>query len=228
MTLKVDAAANEASEDQDETLRVEIWSDIACPWCWLGKRHLEIALERAGVDARIEFHSFELQPNARGTRPIKEYLLEKYGNEHAIDAAHDRLSRAGASVGLAYDFDGALMVNTFDAHRLTHHARERGLGARAMDRFMQARQGEAADMSDHATLRRLAVESGLDGAEVDEVLASDRYAAEVRADEHAARELGIHGVPFFVIDGKFALSGAQPIEVFERAIAMARGAAPAL
>lgn len=224
--LKVDAAASEASEDQDAPLRVDVWSDIACPWCWLGKRHLELAIERAGArDVEVEFHSFELQPNARESRPVKEYLVERYGSAEAVDAAHERLARAGAAVGLDYDFDAALMANTFDAHRLTHLAKERGVGARVMDRFMRARQGEGADMADRATLRRLAVEAGLDGAEVDEVLASDKYVDAVRADEHIARELGIHGVPFFIIDGKYALSGAQPIESFERAFAMARGAA---
>ncbi|HET6403985.1 MAG TPA: DsbA family oxidoreductase [Candidatus Thermoplasmatota archaeon] len=208
-------------------MRIDVWSDIACPWCWLGKRHLDLALERAGVkDAQVQFRSFELQPNMRGTRPVREYLLERFGSAEAVDAAHERLARAGRGVGLDYDFDAALMANTFDAHRLTHLAKARGRGLEVMERFLRARQAEGADMGDHATLRRLALEAGLDGAEVDEVLAGEAFAEDVRRDEDAARELGIGGVPFFVFEGKYALSGAQPVEVFERAIAAARAGSP--
>jgi len=210
------------------TLKVDVWSDIACPWCWLGKRHLEVALREAGAsDVEVQFHSFELQPGAGKSRPVNEYLVERFGSKAAVDAAHERLSRAGRAVGLEYDFEAALMANTFDAHRLHHLAKARKLGAEIMERFMAARQGEGADMADHATLRRLALETGLDGAEVDRVLASEEYADAVRADEAAARELGIGGVPFFVIDGKYALSGAQPVATFVRALQMARGEAPA-
>ena len=205
-----------------------MWSDIACPWCWLGKRHLEEAIQHVGAqDVQVEFHSYELQPGAGPSRPVSEYLVERFGSKAAVDAAHERLSQAGRPVGLEYDFERALMANTFDAHRLHHLAKARGLGARVMERFMSARQGEGADMADHPTLRRLATEAGLEGSEVDHVLAGDAYAEEVRADEAAARELGIGGVPFFVIDGRYALSGAQPVATFVRALQLARGEAPA-
>ena len=205
-------------------MHISVWSDIACPWCWLGKHHLQQALANTGVQADVTYRSFELQPNARGARPVREYLQERYGSLQQIDAAHARLTAAGKAVGIDYDFDRALMVNSFDAHRVHHLAMARGLGEPVMERFMKARQGEGADISEHATIRALAVEAGLDGAEVDGVLAGDAYAAEVRADEEAAREIGVSGVPFFVFDGKHALSGAHPVEVFERALAMARGA----
>ncbi|HVM45026.1 MAG TPA: DsbA family oxidoreductase [Candidatus Thermoplasmatota archaeon] len=207
-------------------MKVEVWSDIACPYCWLGKHHLQEALRRSGAtDVEVEFRSFELQPDARRARPVREYLAERYGSLAQVDAAHERLARAGRAVGIAFDFERALMANTFDAHRVHHLAKARGLGERVMERFLRARQGEGADMSDHATLRRLALEAGLDGAEVDEVLASDAYAAAVRADEAQARAYGIHGVPFFLFDGRYAVNGAQPVEVFEQAIAAARGQA---
>lgn len=206
-------------------MRIEVWSDVACPWCWLGKHHLEEAIRRAGhSDVEVAFRSFELQPNARAARPVREYLAERYGADlRGIDAAHERLTRAGEAIGIAYDFKRALMVNTFDAHRIHHLAIVRGRGAEVVERLMRARQGEGADVSDHATLRALAIDAGLAADEVDRVLASDAFADDVRADEDAARKLGIHGVPFFVLDGKYALSGAQPVEAFERALAMARG-----
>lgn len=212
-------------------MKVDVWSDIACPWCWLGKHHLEAALRQAGIaDAEVEYRSFELQPNAprdAKPRPVREYLAERYGGDlRGIDAAHERLTAAGKRVGIDYDFERALMVNTFDAHRLHHLAKARGLGAPVVERLMKARQGEGADVSDRATLRALAIEAGLDGAEVDRVLSSEEYADAVRADEEAARELGIHGVPFFVFDGirgrRLAVSGAQPVEVFLQAITQAR------
>lgn len=208
-------------------MKVEVWSDIACPYCWLGKHHLQEAIRRAGADdVEIEFRSFELQPNARATRPVREYLAERYGSLAHIDAAHERLARAGRAVGIDYDFEAALMANTFDAHRLHHLAKARGVGEAVMERLLRARQGEGADVSDGATLRRLAIEAGLDAAEVDEVLAGDAYADDVRGDERAARELGIQGVPFFLFDRRYAVSGAQPVEVFEQALAAARGSAP--
>lgn len=201
-------------------MRIDVWSDIACPWCWLGKHHLQEALKRAGVaDAEVAFRSFELQPGAeRKARPVREYLMERYGSPAQIDAAHARLVDAGKQVGIHYDFDRALMVNTFDAHRLHHLAMAQGKGEAVMERLMRARQGEGADISDHATLRALAVEAGLDAADVDRVLSSDEYADAVRADEAMARQIGVGGVPFFVFEGKYAVSGAHPVETFEQVL----------
>lgn len=203
-------------------MNIEVWSDIACPFCWLGKHHLSEALRRSGVEAEVVFHSYELQPHAGEPRPIREYLAERYGDLRSLDAAHDRLSRSGEAVGIHYDFDRALMANTFDAHRLHHLGKARGVGEAVMERFLRARQGEGADVSSHKTLRALAVEAGLDGAEVDDVLAGQKFADEVRRDEAQAVAYGIRGVPFFVFEKKLAVSGAQPIEVFEQAIAEAR------
>lgn len=205
-------------------MKVDVWSDIACPYCWLGKHHLRQALENAGIQADVEFRSFELQPGATRARPAREYLAERYGSLRAIDAAHERLQQQGRAVGIAYDFERALMSSTFDAHRLHHLAKARGLGEAVMERFLRARQAEGADVSDHATLRGLATEAGLDAAEVAAVLARDAYAEDVRRDEAQARAYGIQGVPFFVIDGRYALSGAQPVAVFEAALAQVAAA----
>ena len=203
-------------------MKIDVWSDIACPWCWLGKHHLEAALRTSGVEAQVDYRSFELQPGIRSSRPIREYLVERYGDASAVDAAHDHLSQKGRLVGIEYDFEKARMSNTFDAHRLHHLAKTRGLAGPVLERFMRARQGEGADIADHATLRRLAVEAGLEPVEVDEVLSSDRFAKDVRQDESEAVRLGIRGVPFFVFEGKVGLSGAQPVEVFEKVLRDAR------
>lgn len=199
-------------------MKVEVWSDVACPFCWLGKHHLLEAARRTGAPVEIVHRSFELQPGATRTRPVREYLAERYGDLRAIDASHERLARAGDAVGIAFALERALMANTFDAHRLHHLAQARGIGEIVMERLMRAQQGEGADMADHATLRRLAVGAGLDAAEVDQVLASDAYAEDVRADQEQARKYGIRGVPFFVFDGRLAVSGAQPVEVFEQVL----------
>lgn len=203
-------------------MKIDVWSDIACPWCWLGKHHLQEALKRTNLDATVEFHSYELQPGAGAPRPVRDYLLEKYGNAETVDAAHKRLADMGRRVGITYDFERALMANTFDAHRLHHLAKTRGLEEPVMERFLKARQAEGADMSAHDTLRRLATEAGLDPKDVDDVLGSDRFAEDVRRDEALASQYGIRGVPFFVFERRFALSGAQPVEVFEKALREAR------
>jgi predicted DsbA family dithiol-disulfide isomerase len=199
-------------------MKIDVWSDIACPWCWLGKHHLQAALRTTGLVADVEFRSFELQPGIRSPRLVRDYLLERYGDPSAVDAAHAHLSEKGRAVGIEYDFGHALMANTFDAHRLHHLAKARGRAEPVLERFMRARQGEGADMSDPATLRRLAVEAGLAAADVDEVLRTQRFSDEVRRDEAEAVRLGIRGVPFFVFHEKVGLSGAQPIEIFEKVL----------
>lgn len=208
-------------------MKVEVWSDVACPFCWLGKHHLVEAARRLGQPIEVEYRSFELQPGASGVRPVREYLAERYGDLAGIDAAQERLTEQGRAVGISFDFERAVMSNTFDAHRIHHLARSKGLGDVVMERLLRARQGEGADVADHATLRRLGVEAGLDGADVDTVLSSDAFAADVRADEVKARAYRIQGVPFFVLDGRLGVSGAQPVEVFMDALAQAAALRPA-
>ena len=199
-------------------MKVDIWSDVVCPWCYVGKRRFEAAVaEFAHGDAiEVEWHSFELNPNApaayEGDNASR--LARKYGMtlDQAI-AANDRLTRVGAEDGIEFRFDQARSGNTFDAHRLIHLARERGVQDAVKERLMHAYFTEGELVSDHDALVRVVSEAGLDPDEARKVLASDAYATDVRADEEAAQEIGITGVPFFVVDQKFGISGAQPVDV---------------
>jgi predicted DsbA family dithiol-disulfide isomerase len=214
-------------------VHVEIWSDIACPWCYVGKRRFEAAL--AGFehrdDVQVTWRSFELDPAAPAERPRSgaEHLAEKYRT--SLDdarAMHDRMTAVAATEGLDFDFERARGGNTFDAHRLLHLAAEHGAQDAMKERLMRAYLTEGELMSDAATLERLAGEVGLPAAEVRELLAGDRFAAEVREDERTGAALGITGVPFFVVDRAFGASGAQPPEVLGELLRRAWEARPAL
>jgi predicted DsbA family dithiol-disulfide isomerase len=199
-------------------VNVEIWSDIACPWCYVGKRRFEAAL--AGFEHRDEikltWRSFELDPGApgevKGERAAN--LAAKYGVsvERAREMEQSMTDTAAAD-GLTFRFDQARSGNTFDAHRLVHLADVHGKQDAMKERLFAAYLGEGELISDHDTLRRLAAEVGLPEDEVIDTLAGDRFAADVRADESTGSALGITGVPFFVIDRAMGASGAQPAEV---------------
>jgi predicted DsbA family dithiol-disulfide isomerase len=196
---------------------VEIWSDIACPWCYIGKRRFEAALAQFEHrdDINVTWRSFELDPTAppERTGDRAERLAEKYGMtvEQAREA-EQRLTSVAAEEGLPFRFDIARSGNTFDGHRLVHLAETQGLQDEMKERLLRAYFTEGELMSDHDTLVRLAAEVGLDAQEVRELLAGDRYADAVRADERTAGELGISAVPTFVIDRQLGASGAQPPE----------------
>ncbi len=199
-------------------MHVEIWSDIACPWCYLGKRRFESALAdfEHRDDVTVEYRSFELDPDAPPEREGERaaYLAAKYGMKiEQARAMEDQMTMRAAADGLRYRLDIARAGNMFDAHRLLHLAKEQGVQDAAKERFMAAYFGEGALMSDRETLVRLATEAGIAEDEVRDTLATDRFAAEVREDERTAQELGIRGVPFFVIDRRFGVSGAQSPEV---------------
>jgi predicted DsbA family dithiol-disulfide isomerase len=201
-------------------LRVDVWSDIACPWCYVGKRRLEAALERFSHRDEIEvvWHAFELDPGASRERDrsvsYAERISKKYGSslEHARTMI-TRMTEMARGDGLAFEFDRIRSGNTFDAHRLIHLARERGIQDAVKERFLLAYMTEGEPIGDPRTLARLATEAGLPADEVESVLAGDTYASDVRADEREANELGINGVPFFVLGGRYAVSGAQPAEL---------------
>lgn len=199
-------------------VRIEVWSDIGCPWCWLGKRHLEQALERTGTAAEIEFRSFELDPRAGPTTSARECLVGRFGSAAAVDAAQARLRAMGEQAGIEYEFERARVANTFDAHRLHHLAKSDGRGDVAVERLMRAYHAEGADLADHDTLRALAGDIGLQPKDVEALLASADYAREVREDEAAAHAAGVRGVPFFIFEGRYAVSGAQPVDVFEQVL----------
>ncbi len=196
-------------------MHVEIWSDIACPWCYVGKRRFEAALadfeHRDGV--QVTWRSFELDPTAPRERESDSatHLAQKYGTsrEEALEM-QERMTDTAASEGLRFRFDIARGGNTFDAHRVLHLAAAHGLQDEMKERVMRGYLGEGELICDHAVLERLAVEVGLPADEVRSVLEGDAYADAVRDDERAAAGLGIHAVPFFVVDRAVGASGAQP------------------
>jgi predicted DsbA family dithiol-disulfide isomerase len=193
---------------------VEIWSDIACPWCYVGKRRFEAAL--AGFDHEVEvvWRSFELDPGAPASREesTAEHLSAKYGMPvEEARARQAQLAAMAAADGLELNFDRVQPANTFDAHRLTHLANAHGLQDAMKERLQRAYLTDGELLSDHETLTRLAAEVGVPGAE--EMLASDRYTAEVRDDERLAQDIGITAVPTFVVDRRVAVAGAQQPDV---------------
>ena len=201
-------------------LRIDIWSDIACPWCYVGKRRLEAALAQFAHRAEVEvvWRAFELDPSSprvrEGAGTQAERLARKYGGSVAqAESRLRQMTELAAVDGLDFRFDRMQSGNTFDAHRLIHLAHERGVQDAVKERLLRAYMTEGEAIGDPAALTRLAGEAGLDTDEVTAVLATDQYASEVRADEEEARSLGISGVPFFVVGGRYAVSGAQPAEV---------------
>jgi predicted DsbA family dithiol-disulfide isomerase len=211
-------------------VKVEIWSDVVCPWCYIGKRRFESALSRfpQADQVQVEWKSFELDPGAKPTHELHgthaEQLAAKFRRPPAeIEQMLDRVTAMAAAEGLDFRFDLNRGGNSFDAHRLLHLAKARGRQDDLKERFDRGTFTEGLAVSDHDELTKLAVEIGLDETEVREVLASDRYAADVRADQERARALGISGVPFFVIDGKYGVSGAQPADLFLEGLTQAWG-----
>jgi len=204
-------------------MQVEIWSDVVCPWCYLGKRRFEHAL--AGFEYRDEvevvYRSFELDPTiAPGTtQATVDMLARKYGM--SLAQAHDaqrQMEQRAAGDGLEFRMDGLRSGNTRDAHRLLHLAKEHGKEPELVERLHRAYFTEQTSVFDAETLADLAVEVGLDRADAEKVLATDAYADAVEADERTARELGATGVPFFVIDRRYGVSGAQPVDVLRQAL----------
>ena len=206
-------------------MRIEIWSDVVCPWCYIGKRRLERALgefEHAD-EVEVTWRSFQLNPDAPATAvPTLDYLAQRFGPQAQGMTA--RIAEMGRGEGLTLDFASSLTVNTLEAHRLLHLAADLGIGDAAKERLLRAHFSEGADLSDHETLTRLLVEAGAGQARVREVLAGTEYADAVQADIDMARRLGANGVPFFVIDRKYGISGAQAAETFLHALRTAYAA----
>lgn len=204
-------------------MKIEIWSDIVCPFCYIGKRRLELALEQfAGKDqVELEWKSFQLNPYQQHLPDtnIYDYLAEIKGQSREWSVQmHESVKQMAASVGLEYNFDLAKITNTFEAHRLLQLAKTHGLGDAMKERLCRAYFTEGALISDHPTLLRLATEVGLDPTAVQTVLDSRRFADAVEQDVAEARSLGIQGVPFFLMARKYAVSGAQSTSVFLNAL----------
>jgi predicted DsbA family dithiol-disulfide isomerase len=204
-------------------MQVEIWSDIVCPWCYLGKHRFEQALAGFGHRDEVEvvYRSFELDPSAPAdaTTPTIELLASKYGmTPQQAESAQRQMEQRAAADGLTFRMAGLRSGNTRDAHRLVQLARANGRQPELVERLHRAYFTEQESIFDHESLARLAAEAGLDPAEVEKVLATDQYGDEVTEDEVTASSLGATGVPFFVIDRKYGISGAQPAETIARAL----------
>ncbi|PKQ17756.1 MAG: hypothetical protein CVT68_06890 [Actinobacteria bacterium HGW-Actinobacteria-8] len=202
-------------------MSVDVWSDVACPWCYLGKHRLETAIDASGEDVRVTWHSFQLNPRIpRGEHtPHAEALAKKFqAPVEKIRAMNQRLVDLGAAEGLEYNFDRYIQANTRDAHRVLHLAQAHGLGNEMKDRLMRGQFTEGAIVDDADALVAMATDVGLDANEVREMLATDAYDDAVQADIDEAAALGATGVPFFVFDRRFAVSGAQPVETFVEAL----------
>ncbi|MBU0688627.1 MAG: DsbA family oxidoreductase [Gammaproteobacteria bacterium] len=207
-------------------MQIEVWSDVICPWCYIGKRKLEMALARFPhwESVQVIWRSFELDADAprNPTGTLNEMLAQKYDvTLQEAEAMNIRVTQAAKEVGLIYHLESARPGNTFDAHRLLHFAASRQLDDVASERLMQGYFSESLAVGDIHALARLAPEFGITEHEALAVLESNDYADAVRADEARATEFGITGVPCFVIDESIVIAGAQPVEVFAETLLQA-------
>ncbi|ENU90739.1 hypothetical protein F971_03662 [Acinetobacter vivianii] len=207
-------------------MRVDIWSDVVCPFCYIGKKRLEHVAEEAGIELEIHWHSFELDPDAPAKHDTTntERLAKKYGRSYAeMEDMERNVAAMAAAEGIDFQWQKANSGNSFNAHRIIHLAQSKGLGNEAEEAFFHAYMTEGLAIGEREVVEEIASRIGLDNAEVEYVLDSDELADFVRHDEKIAREqLNVTGVPFFVFDQKLALSGAQPREIFLQALQQAQ------
>jgi len=206
-------------------MRVDIWSDVICPWCYVGKARFEKALSTFAHRDEVEvvYHSFELDPSSpRGVSESNLSMLsKKFGKSRAEALAmDDHVGSLARAEGLGFD-SGRPVGNTFDIHRVLQLGRDRGIQQELLSAINEAYFAQARDVFDQAVLTEVAAGAGLDAAEVGKVFDSGDYTDDVRQDELQARQIGINGVPFFVFDMALGASGAQPTELFTRALAQA-------
>ncbi|MDN3494401.1 DsbA family oxidoreductase [Planococcus sp. APC 4015] len=213
-----------------ETIKIDVWSDIACPWCYIGKRNLENGLAAAAADddapvVEVTYHSYELSPDTpvdfEGT--TTDFLAERKGI--SVDQAremNDRVTGIAADAGLTYRMDEVKHTNTVKAHELLHFAKEQGRQHELAERLMSAYFTEGRHVGREDDLVTIATDAGLDADQARAALRSGRFLDAVRADQAQARAYGITGVPFFVIDGKYGVSGAQPAEAFTQIVRQVR------
>src|SRR3954454_19396569 len=225
-TAPASRCADDVVTDPAPALTLEIWSDVVCSWCYVGKRYLEQALEmvpdRELVDLR--WRSFELDPTLPADAgSADEELARRHGiSLEEARAMHEETERMGAEMGLTFDFARARRGNTFDAHRVLHMAHAAGLQNAVQDQLMAAYFAEGEPIGDPAALAAAAGRGGLDPTAVSEMLASDGYVVDVRADENDALELGISSVPFFVFNRRYGLAGAHPPDAIVETVRPAR------
>jgi predicted DsbA family dithiol-disulfide isomerase len=200
-------------------MKIEIWSDFACPFCYIGKRNFEKGLEQFEHKEEVEvvFRSFQLDPYAKKNTGMNIHQVSS--SKHGISyekakALNNELKQKAKRVGLDYQFDTMIYTNSYDALRLSYYAKENGKMREFMERIMKAHFTDSLDIGDHATLAQLASEIGLDENEALDVLANDKYSDNIADDRSEGLKIGIQGVPFFIVNDKYTISGAQPSETF--------------
>lgn len=209
-------------------MQVDIWSDIRCPFCYIGKRRFEAALEQFPQKDKIEvvWHSFELDPNAETDTSVDiyDYLAERKGmsREQSVQM-HQRVTQMAADAGLEYNFDKAVVSNSFNAHRLIQLAKTVDKGDAAEEALFKAYFTDGKNIDDNDTLVEIGTSIGLKAQVVSNMLASTEFIQQVREDETRAQQIGINGVPFFVLNNKYGISGAQAAETFTQALQQAWG-----
>ena len=208
-----------------DAIKVDIWSDVQCPWCYIGKRKFEAGAAEFGGDVEVEYHSFELAPDTPvdfdGTPA--DYLAQRKGLTHdQVSQMLDRVTGIAASVGLEYDYDAVHQTNTVKAHELLHYAKSKGRQLDMKERLLEAYFINGEHVGRIEDLADIAAEIGFDRADVVRALESNEFLAAVKADVAQAQEYGIQGVPFFVIDGKYGISGAQEAATFAAALQQVR------
>lgn len=199
-------------------MRVDIWSDVVCPFCYIGKKRLEAAAQEAGIELEVHWHSFQLDPEAPVRQEVSnsERLAKKYGRTVAeVEEMQRNIAEMAKAEGIEFNWEGANSGNTFNAHRLIHLAQSKGLGNEAQEAFFYSYMTQGLAIGERETLEDVAARIGLNPVEVDDLLDSEEYADFVKFDQEVAHEqLKVTGVPFFVFDQRVALAGAQPKEVF--------------
>ena len=205
-------------------MQVEIWSDVACPWCYVGTRRFERAVEETGLDVQVVYRSFELDPNVpvgAASPPLTDYLARKFGDLSRVQAAHARLTSAGAELGIDFRWSGMRRANTFDAHRLLAwalHTQGPEVQRALKGALLRAYFTDGLDVADHAVLADLAEGVGLDRASAEALLVADAEADHVRAERQEAHSNGIAAVPTFVVEGQWMLQGAHDTAAWVKAL----------
>jgi predicted DsbA family dithiol-disulfide isomerase len=200
-------------------LKIQIWSEIECPWCWVGKRRLESALARVPFRQHVEiiYRAFRLMPGVP-VQPVEQVFANKYGRTVDTASAFANMEKVAAAEGLAYHLAGALAGDTLDAHRLVAYAKTKGLQDEVLETLYKAHFTDHLSIFDRRTLVLLASQTGLDSTSVETMLACNDFVREVEEDEQAGRALGVRGVPHFLMGGRLSLSGGQPVENFVAAL----------
>lgn len=199
-------------------MRVDIWSDVVCPFCYIGKKRLEAAAQEAGIELEVHWHSYQLDPEAPMRQEVSnsERLAQKYGRSVAeVEEMQRNITEMAKAEGIEFNWEGANSGNTFNAHRIIHLAQSKGLGTDAQEAFFYSYMTQGLAIGERETLEDVAARIGLNPVEVDDLLDSDEFSDFVKFDQEVAQDqLKVTGVPFFVFDQRVALAGAQPKEVF--------------